>query len=109
MGGCPGAWLAHMTGDSTHTHNFLSGLVVARQLRPKCYSNHPLKAGLDKSVNGSSRQFLRSDFSYQKITTTAVTVVLRLGRRATGGWGMAAACSISLCRNNVAPYKGLPC
>lgn len=50
-----------------------------------------------------------SDFSYQKITTTAVTAVLRLGRRARAGWGMAAACSISLCRNNVPPYKGLPC
>lgn len=69
--GCPGAWLAHTTGDSTH--NFSGGLGGSKPVQTKSITVITLSwlVYSDSTVNSSSRQLLMSDFSYQRITAIA--------------------------------------
>lgn len=111
MGGCPRAWLVHMTGDSTHNFSVRAGGSKNATVITLSWLGYS-----DKLVKGSSRQFLMSDFSYQKITATASDCSLYWDlAEPRRGWVIAAACSISSVKeyrrseNNVAPFKCLPC
>lgn len=74
LGGRPGAALARTTGDGSH--NFSVGAGGSKPAQTKSVTVITLSwlAYSDKLVNGSSRQFLMSDFSYQKSPPLPVIV-----------------------------------
>ena len=71
MGGCPGARLVHKTGDGTHNFSVRVGGSKPAQTKSVTVITLSWLAYSDKLVDGSGRQFLMNDFSYQKVTAVA--------------------------------------